>query len=103
MLLTLVKCVWLSAAPYAQPWAPSLGAPQQWDLRSSLGSSTWHIQALRDLSGYILANRRWGRKHDAVFTVLQQSQVKQSQMRAQCFGVHSHTTPSLCQTKEIKS
>lgn len=101
--LTLGECVWLPLAPCAWPRAPALSAPQHWDLGSSMGSSTRHMQALRDLSGYVLANKRWGRKCDSVFTVLQQSQAKQSQLRALSVVGSTAVLPSLCQTRENKS
>lgn len=44
-----------------------------------------------------------GRKHDLVFTVLQQSQAKQTQMRAQSVLGSTAFIPSFCQTREIKS
>lgn len=68
-----------------------------------MGSSTWHMQALRDLSGYVLANKRWSRKCDSVFTVLQQSQAKRSQLRALSVVGSTAILPSLCQTRENKS
>lgn len=69
----------------------------------SLGTSTQHVQLLRDFSGCILANQRWDRKCDLVLVVLWQNQAEQSQPKPQHVLGSAAILHSFYETRENKS